>query len=646
MRRTREELAVFGELVERYRTAIQRLCYRRVGDWQHAEDLAQETFVLAYRKLAQLGDAELFGHWLRTIAVNVCRAFLRETARREVALETLEHAAVAPPPELPGLPLADLPPGTARCLELFYGEGYSYAEIAGQLHTTVASVKGRIRRGKMLLRKEMAAMMPTPKSAFTQRVMATLGQLASQQPEERARAVGDVRRSLDTDHYARTLATLRGEFSEEDSRLTEWEKSELVRLAINAAKRFRQPRGMRRAARYRAPARPGGDPREGGRALVAQRDPAVVAALRAELDNPRTTREERAVLKSTITYLEHLAPPPTPDLEPYLLRRDLQEAVNNKVARRELLKRLTAALEDPSPRVRDQAIKALEHLGDKRAVPALIQRLDDLTTGVRRAAATALGTLASPRAVAALLRKMTESANLRHDMALVYALGEIGDPQALPAVLLALEQGDWGVTCLIANNGTVAKLATRESLPRIKETVNRLTQRTAADYGIRSARVAPDAAMPQDTITAIYHRALARVADARELPELLCAFAAEPANQQLADALRRIADPRALEAMRRQLAQGNRLAAAVLSALGSAGLQELKEGLRSSERGVREAAAHACFFAGGAELIAQQADEEAISLLEELAAHDPSSSARLYAKAAARRARKVERRRR
>ena len=409
----------------------------------------------------------------------------------------------------------------------------------------------------------------------------------------------------------------------------------MVRVAITASKRYRRTEVrdalleiIRGHAQEEIRAKAVG-------ALVAQRDPAVVPALRQQLDNPRTTREELAVLKSTIAYLERLAPPPAPDLEPSLLRRDLAGAVSDKSARRELLHRLIAALNDPVDKVRNQAVKALEQLGDKRAVPALILRLDDPVPGIRQTAAIALGTLGSTRAVPALIRKLEEFSNYRQGMPVLIALGVIGDPRALPALLRVLEQGDWNIVNLIFANGIIAKVANREGLPDIKATTERLLRKTPAQFGIddaRAARFFPDNRVPTGAITGIYHQALARVADARDVPELLRAFDEDPENERLTAALRRLADPRALEPMRRYLAAGNARAAEVLAALGAPGLQALKEGLRHPEQRVREAVVRACCFAGGAELIAQCKDDDALRLLEAVAAHDPHSAIRLYAK--------------
>lgn len=651
VRRAALELEAFGELVEQFRMSIQQQCYRRVHDWQHAEDLAQEVFVRAYRKLTQLDDPALFAHWLRKIASNVCSEFLRDAARDALVLETLPESLAAPARQPDESLLARLPVDAARCLALYYQGGFSYAEIAVALGISVAAVKGRLSRAKALLRKEMATMESTPKSAFTQRVMHKLAEISSDNPAERARAVGDVRRSLDDDRYAAVLHTLREQFTAEELALHEWERGQLVRKAIKEAKRFRRPE-IRDALVALALHHPYEEIRmQAAGALVAQRDPAAAAALQPALEDAANPPEVLAAVKSTIKALERLAPPPAPDAEPLLLRQELAGAASEKTSRVALMRQLITALRDPSPKVRNQAVKALEQLGDKRAAAPLITLLDDPAPGVRQAAARALGTLHSVQAVPALIRKAEESPSIRHELAYVNALGDIGDPRALPVVLRLVDMEVMahkrGVLEMLASNGTLVKLATRDNLAQFKSAVEHWETLYPADYCLHiphhdSAQQTPAYRLPLAPIRAIYGMALAKVADARDVPDLLEAFEHDPDNAHLVAALCRLADPCMLEAMTRHLLNGNHGAAEVLVALGAPGLEALKAAIRSTTAAAREAAVRALFFAGGAELIGTLEDAEAIGLLEILAEHDPASNIRMYAKSALLRALKPE----
>lgn len=100
---------------------------------------------------------------------------------------------------------------------------------------------------------------------------------------------------------------------------------------------------------------------------------------------------------------------------------------------------LSAALDDPSPRVQEAAARNLGRLGDKAAVPALITRATaEMTAGfVRAAAATSLGRLGDRRAIAPLVLVLaTETPAAR--MAAARALGALGDKTVVPALLTRL----------------------------------------------------------------------------------------------------------------------------------------------------------------------------------------------------------------
>ena len=71
--------AVFGELVSRYKGMVMGLVYSIVKDHHEAEDMAQETFVRAFRSLGDLRKRSQFSLWLGSIARNVA---LRGVSRK------------------------------------------------------------------------------------------------------------------------------------------------------------------------------------------------------------------------------------------------------------------------------------------------------------------------------------------------------------------------------------------------------------------------------------------------------------------------------------------------------------------------------------------------------------------------------------
>jgi HEAT repeat protein len=131
---------------------------------------------------------------------------------------------------------------------------------------------------------------------------------------------------------------------------------------------------------------------------------------------------------------------------------------------------LIPALQDEDRDVRQAAVNALGKIGDPQVIPFLTRALQDEDTDVCQAAAEALGKIGDPQAIPALIQafeswkidlkkgssKQTSSleeillqikANWSVEVrqAIVKALGEIGDPQAVPALIDALKDEDWRV---------------------------------------------------------------------------------------------------------------------------------------------------------------------------------------------------------
>lgn len=93
----------FGELTEPYRRELQIHCYRILGSLQEAEDLVQETFLRAWRRLDTYQGRASFRAWLYKIATNACLDVLdqRQSRRRlpvDIYPASDPGAAIAPPP--------------------------------------------------------------------------------------------------------------------------------------------------------------------------------------------------------------------------------------------------------------------------------------------------------------------------------------------------------------------------------------------------------------------------------------------------------------------------------------------------------------------------------------------------------------------
>lgn len=587
-----EDLDAFAELVERYRDSIQRQCYSRVRDWQYAEDLAQETFVRAYLKLGQLSDAELFPNWLRKIASNICSEFLRGPARRESATDAVADYAGGVGSSHAAVPLDALPPETRACVELFYHSGLSYAEIAEALHASVASVKGRLRRARAVLRKELADLEPRTRSEFTQRVLDTLEQLSRKDPKEREQAASQLHFALAPDRVEAVVAGLTG--SDPLAR-SYW---------IRPSRRQRSPR-VRDALMHMLLHDEWEENRlKAAGALVSQGDSAAIPYLEQAAEAPENPRDVAAAARSAIKQLQ--AARPYPDTEPEVLgfRRDVRKAAADPESRSDLLKRLKAALDDPDSGVRNRALKALQELGDRRAVPAIAKLLDDPVDGIREAAAVALGELGGKRAVEGLVDVFERGGGEKPPTTAFIALTRIGDRGALPYIMDAICAGT-----VFDGLQFAERVAAEADIPLIRNALKRFSER----------RCPPP-----------WKRAMLLLSNERRSPELLEDMARYPLCLEIAASLAKIGDANAAAVLRDGLlSHPTQRAAEALLECGAAGVEAVREALRHPDPNVRQAACSGIASSGG--------DVPLRAELEELAHSDPDSSVRLRARVALRR---------
>lgn len=153
----------FGELVDGYRNMAYGLAYHLTGEFEAARDLAQESFIQAYLKLAQLNEAEKFAGWLRQIVLNLHRMQQRRQEVVTIALEEeLDLTSQLPPPsEIEAVvqeALGRLRDQDRLALTLHYIDGYSYTDIAGFLTVRPETIKTRLARARCQLKKEIMNM--------------------------------------------------------------------------------------------------------------------------------------------------------------------------------------------------------------------------------------------------------------------------------------------------------------------------------------------------------------------------------------------------------------------------------------------------------------------------------------------------------
>ena len=139
-----------------------RAAYLIVGDHAAAEDIAQEAFLAAVRRLDWFDRRRRFGPWLSAIVANRAIDWTRaRTARRESGLDPIEMDAAAPERVAVGYSpkvlaaLRDLPPEQRAVVVLRYVLEYTPGEIAGALELPRGTVNSRLRRGLDALEKRL-----------------------------------------------------------------------------------------------------------------------------------------------------------------------------------------------------------------------------------------------------------------------------------------------------------------------------------------------------------------------------------------------------------------------------------------------------------------------------------------------------------
>jgi len=91
----------FGHLIEPYRHELQVHCYRMVGSLHEAEDMVQETFLRAWRRLETYAGRASLRAWLYRIATNVCLDALEKRPRRTLPVRSQPPAEPSTPPAPP-----------------------------------------------------------------------------------------------------------------------------------------------------------------------------------------------------------------------------------------------------------------------------------------------------------------------------------------------------------------------------------------------------------------------------------------------------------------------------------------------------------------------------------------------------------------
>ncbi len=163
----------FGALFDLHKKRVYSLCVLMTGDAVEAEDLTQDAFIQAFRRLGTFRGDSAFSTWLYRVAVNTVLMKLRKRKPQQVSLDepicigsslvqrdfggddsrlsgTIDRIALA-------RAIQELPEGCRKIFVLHEVEGYEHREIAGLLKCSTGNSKSQLHRAKLKIRELLVA---------------------------------------------------------------------------------------------------------------------------------------------------------------------------------------------------------------------------------------------------------------------------------------------------------------------------------------------------------------------------------------------------------------------------------------------------------------------------------------------------------
>jgi RNA polymerase sigma-70 factor (ECF subfamily) len=159
----------FDDIVENYSDFVYNVAYRMMGKPEDAEDVSQDAFISAFRAFERFRGESKVTTWLYRITVNAALMKLRKEKKARTLTRTgLDDVVIADWSDAPerfatnselGAKIKEgidmLPEDLQAAVILRDVEGLSNSEAAEILDVTVSSLKSRLHRGRILLRKHM-----------------------------------------------------------------------------------------------------------------------------------------------------------------------------------------------------------------------------------------------------------------------------------------------------------------------------------------------------------------------------------------------------------------------------------------------------------------------------------------------------------
>ncbi len=164
----------FEQLYNNYSGLIKAISYRYTGNWQVAEDITQETFVIVFQKIKQYSNKGSFEGWIKRIAVNNSLNYLKN--KQKVIFKEIDENRIEEETKIDNVNINDmeslvmntdfsqeeifevvsaLPDGFRIVFSMYVLENYKHKEIAELLDISESTSKTQLMRSRRLIQKKL-----------------------------------------------------------------------------------------------------------------------------------------------------------------------------------------------------------------------------------------------------------------------------------------------------------------------------------------------------------------------------------------------------------------------------------------------------------------------------------------------------------
>jgi RNA polymerase sigma factor (sigma-70 family) len=152
----RGEGAAVQTLVDRFHTEVFAVCMRLLSHRHDAEDVTQEVFLRVFRSLRRWDQERPLKPWIMSIAINRCRTWMTQRARRPELVDYLHETAAGPPEDDSAelrreidAAIQELRSDYRTAFVLFHQQGQPYDEIAAVMDRPVGTIKTWLHRARL-----------------------------------------------------------------------------------------------------------------------------------------------------------------------------------------------------------------------------------------------------------------------------------------------------------------------------------------------------------------------------------------------------------------------------------------------------------------------------------------------------------------